>query len=148
MTMELYMCGFNAHHQLIHGRNEDVMQYTRICRSPQLKVRCALWSSTLIEADRVLMHRGFRLQGSDPIIIEGPPARHLKSIFGDTSGVLGALTTDDSLYVHQDKPGATQSLELKRHHFDEDSFIQTQNLAIDYIAIADNGEVCIITSKS
>ena len=143
--MELYMCGFNAHHQLIQNSSGDVFQFKKILRSPHISIRCALWSSIVVESDGDLVHRGFRLSGMGPLTIEGPPTRSIKTIFGDTSGVLGALTTDGSLYLFRDNTAAGQSLELKKHHFSEESFIQSQNLAIDHIAIAENGEVCIIT---
>lgn len=144
--MELYVCGFNAHHQLIRSSRDDFTQFQKACRSPYLQVRCALWSCTVVENDGSLIHNGFRLSGLDPMLIEGPPPRNIKVIFGDTSGVLGALTTDGSLYVYYDEPIVTKGPELKKYHFDEDSFISKQNLAIDHLAIADNGEVCIITS--
>lgn len=99
-----------------------------------------------MDDDGSLVHEGFRMSGLDPTFIEGPPPRNIRTIFGDTSGVLGALTTDGSLYVYHDEPAVTKGPRLKRYRFDEDSFIAKQNLAIDHLAIADNGEVCIITS--
>ena len=142
------MCGFNAHHQLACDSNGDIPRLVKCCRSPNLKVRCALWSSTVIEDDRILMHHGFRITGLDPISIEGPPTRNVKTIFGDTGGVLGALTMDGRLLVYHDNGDAGQGPELKKHYFDEDSFIETQNLAIEHLAITDNGEVCVVTSRS
>ena len=146
--MELHVCGFNAHHQLLPHSNPEICTFQKSYRSPRLRVRCALWSSAVIENDGVLMHRGFRMPGMDPIIIDGPPTRNIKAVFGDTSGVLGALTTDGSLYVYRDEAATNQGPELRKHHFDKESFIQTQHLAIDHLAITENGEVCIITSQS
>ena len=146
------MCGFNTHHQLAHDENshsEEITQFRKVLRSPRLSVRCALWSSTVIESDGILMHRGYRPSGLDPALIDGPPTRNIKSIFGDTSGVLGALATDGSLHLYHD--GSSQGKvcsELKRHRFPEDSFIVRQSLAIEHLAIADNGVVCICTSAS
>jgi len=147
--MELYMCGFNAHNQLPSRKQhqiQDLFQFEKGYRSPQLEVRCALWSSVVIEVDGSFMHHGFRPSSQSPVLIEGPPTRNIKAIFGDTSGVLGTLSTNGSLYKFDSKPGKTP--ELKKHRFNEDSFIIRQNLAIDHLAISDNGEVCICTSTS
>lgn len=147
-NMELCMCGFNAHDQLPSGKqqpNQDIFQFEKAYRSPHVAVLCALWSSTLIEVDGSLMHHGFRPSSQEPVLIEGPPTRNIKTIFGDTSGVLGALTTDGSLHVYHASPGKTP--EFKKHRFDSDSFIVRQNLAIDHLAISVNGEVCICTSR-
>lgn len=143
--MELYICGFNTHHQLVHdeiSHSDEIVQFRRVLRSPRLNVRCALWSSTVIESDGTLIHQGYRSSGLDPTLIDGPPTRNIKSIFGDTSGVLGALATDGSLYLYHD------GSELKRHRFPKDSFIVRQSLALEHLAIADNGVVCICTSAS
>lgn len=144
--MELYVCGFNAHHQLLDSDRDEIVQFEKARRSPQFRVRCALWSCTVVEDDGSLFHSGFRTSGLDPVLIEGPPTRNIKIIFGDTSGVLGALTTDGSLFVIHDDPSVTEGPVLKRYRFEEDSFISKQNLAIAHLAISDNGEVCIITS--
>ena len=84
----------------------------------------------------------------DPIIIDGPRTRNIKTVFGDEGCVLGALTTDGSLYVCCDEPTSNSGPELRKHHFDKESLIQTQQLAIDHLAITESGEVCIITSQS
>ena len=149
--MELYMCGFNGHHQLDHDqdrRNDVITQFSKVLRSPSINMRCALWSSTVIQSDGILLHQGYRPSGLNPTRIDGPPARDIKSIFGDTSGVLGALATDGSLYLYYDGSHRKAGPEFKKHLFPEDSFIIQQSLAIEYLAIADNGEVCICTSQS
>lgn len=143
------MCGFNAHNQVpsnAHHQNQDIFQFEKTYRSPDLSVRCALWSSTVIEIDRSLMHHGFRPSSRSPVLIEGPPTRNIKAIFGDTIGVLGALTTDGSLYIFHSNPNKIP--ELKKHRFGENTFIVRQNLAIDHLAISDNGEVCICTNSA
>ena len=142
------MCGFNAHRQILPQSSNDVLQLERTHRSPDLTVRCALWSAIVIEDDGELNHRGFLSSNMDPTIIEGPPPRNIKCVFGNTSGILGALSTDGSLYVLQHDTAKGKRPEFRKHHFHEESFFRTQNQAIDHIAIADNGEVCIITSKS
>ena len=145
--MELYVCGFNAHHQLTRDSSDDIFYFKKILCSPHINVRCALWSSTVVENDVGLVHGGFCSSGEGPLTIEGPSTRNIKKVFGDTRGVLGALTTDGSLYLFQDKTAAGEGLELKKHHFSDDSFIESQNLAIDHIAITENGKVCIATGK-
>lgn len=147
--MELYLCGFNTHHQLDHDQdqhNDEITLFRKVLRSPRLDVRCALWSSTVIQSDGTLQHKGYRPSGLYPTLIDGPPPRNIKSIFGDTSGVLGALTTGGSLYLYHDGSGGRGGPEFKKHRFPEDSFVAQQNLAIEHLAIADNGEVCICTS--
>lgn len=145
------MCGFNTHHQLDHDRdhhNDEITLFKKVMKSPRLNVRCALWSSTVIQTDGTLLHRGYRPSGLCPTLIDGPPPRNIRSIFGDTSGVLGALTTDGSLYLYHLGSGSRLDPEFKKHRFPEDSFIVQQSLAIEHLAIADNGEVCISTSAS
>ncbi|CAD6568438.1 MAG: hypothetical protein ASARMPREDX12_001411 [Alectoria sarmentosa] len=148
--MELYLCGFNAHHQLEHDQdhhNDEITLFKKVLKSPCLNVWCALWSSTVIESDGTLLHKGYRPSGLCPTLIDGPPSRNIRSIFGDTSGVLGALTTGGSLYLYHNVSGGEGGPEFKKHRFPEDSFIVQQGLAIDHIAIADNGEVCICTNS-
>ena len=149
--MELYMCGFNIHHQLDHDpdhHDDEITQLRKVLRSPRLNVRCALWSSTVIQNDGTLQHRGYRPSGLHPILIDGPPPRNIKSLFGDTSGVLGALATDGSLYLYHDGSDGRVGPEFKKHRFPENSFIVQQSLAIEHLAITDNGEICICTSAS
>ncbi len=91
------MCGFNTHHQLNHDpdhHNDEILKFRKVLRSPRLNVRCALWSSTVIQNDGTLLHQGYRPSGLCPTLIDGPPPRNIKSLFGDTSGVLGALATE------------------------------------------------------
>ena len=149
--MELYVCGFNTHHQLDHDpdhHSDEITKFKKVLRSPQLDVRCALWSSTVIQNDGTLLHQGYRPSGLSPILIDGPPPRNIKSIFGDTSGVLGALATDGSLHLYHDGSHGGGGPEFKKHRFPKGSFVVQQGLAIEHIAIADNGEVCICTSAS
>ena len=149
--MELYICGFNTHHQLDHNQDnhdDEITHFRKVLRSPHLNVRCALWSSTVIQSDGNLLHQGYRSSGISPTLIDGPPPRNITSIFGDTSGVLGALTTDGSLYIYHDGSPGKGGPEFKKHRFPEDSSIVQQSLVIDHLAIADNGVVCICTSAS
>lgn len=149
--MELYMCGFNTHHQLEHDQtnhNDEITQFRKVLMSPHFSVRCALWSSTVIENDGTLRHQGYRQSGLYPMLIDSPPPKTVKSIFGDTTGVLGALAIDGSLYLYQDGSPGKVGPEFKKHRFPEDSFIVQKDLAIEHLAIADNDVVCICTSAS
>ncbi|KAL2050015.1 hypothetical protein ABVK25_009742 [Lepraria finkii] len=149
--MEVYMCGFNTHQQLFdqdRHHNDDVAGFEMVYRSPGIDVRCALWSSTVIDIDGILVHRGFRPSGSGPVVIEGPRPRNIKTIFGDTSGVLGALSRNGSVYLFMDNLYGSKDPGFQKHHFSEDSFIVRQNLSIEHLAIADNGEVCICTNMA
>ena len=143
------MCGFNAHHQLVgpeHHSDEDILKFRRICQSPYLKVRCALWSCTIVENDGVLIHRGFRTSGLSSISIDGPPPRNIKTFFGDVSGMIGALTKDGSVLLFSDDPGQLNDSRLRKYRFDENSFLFQQNLIVEHLTIANNGEVCTCTS--
>lgn len=143
------MCGFNAHHQIHHDQEHhinEITHYRKVVRSPHLDVPCTLWSATVIQSDGTLLHQGYHPAGLYPTPIDGPPPRNLKSIFGDTSGVLGALAKDGSLYLYHDGSRGSVSPEFKKHRFPKCSFIFQQSLAIEHLAIADNGEVCVCTS--
>lgn len=149
--MELYMCGFNAHHQLDHDQsnhNGEITQFRKVLSSPSLAVRCALWSSTVIDHDGTLRHQGYRPSGLSPTMIDDPPSNNIKSIFGDTSGVLGALAIDGSLYLYQDSSQSKVGPGFNQHQFPENSSIVQRNSVIEHLAIADNDVVCICTSAS
>ena len=149
--MELYMCGFNAHYQLVdheYQNNENILKFEKVYESPYIRVRCALWSCTIVEDDGSLVHRGFRTSGLDPVSVDGAPPRNIKTLFGDASGILGALMKGGSIYLFTDDTDESNGWRLRKHRFDADKFLSQQNLIIDHIAIADNGEVCICTSMS
>ena len=151
IIMELYMCGFNAHHQLVgqeHHNNDNILKFENVYQSPYIKVRCALWSCTVVEDDGSLVHRGFRASGLDPVSLDGVPPRNIKTLFGDASGLLGALTKGGSIHLFTEDIDESNGWRLRKHRFDADNFLSRQNLIIEHIAIADNGEVCICTSMS
>ena len=144
------MCGFNAHYQLVdqeYQNNENILEFKNVYQSPYIRVRCALWSCTVLEDDGSLVHRGFRTSGLDPVSIGGAPPRNIKTLFGDASGILGALTKGGSIHLFTDDVDQSNGWRLRKHRFDTDNFLSRQNLIIDHIAIADNGEVCICTSR-
>ena len=143
------MCGFNAHYQLVdqeYQSNGNILRFEKVYASSYIKVRCALWSCTVVEDDGSLIHRGFRTSGLDPVSVDGAPPRNIKTLFGDASGVLGALTKGGSIYLFTDDIDGSNGRRLRKHRFDADNFLSRQNLFIDHLAIADNGEVCICTS--
>ena len=145
------MCGFNAHYQLVdheHQNNENILKFEKVYESSYIRVCCALWSCTVLKDDGSLVHRGFRTSGLDPISVDGAPPRNIKTLFGDASGMLGALTKGGSIYLFTDDTDESNGWRLRKHRFDADNFLSRQDLIIDHIAIADNGEVCICTSMS
>ena len=148
--MELYMCGFNAHQQLVDQeyQHENILNFKKVYQSPYIRVRCVLWSCTVVEDDGSLVHRGFRASGLDPVSIDGAPPRNIKTLFGDVSGIIGALTKNGSIHLFADDIDQSDGWRLRKHRFDADNFLSRQNLIIDHIGIADNGEVCICTSWS
>ena len=124
------MCGFNTHHQLDHDQdlhNDEITKFRKVLRSPRISVRCALWSSTVVESDGTFLHQGYHPLGLNSTLIDGPPPRNIKSIFGDTSGVLGALSTDGTLYLYHYGSHGRDSPEFKKHRFTENSFIVQQS---------------------
>lgn len=152
--MELYACGFNAHQQLIRKSehdHDDLLRFERILKAPNINVRCVLWGATIIESenDSSLIHRGFRASGTNPVAINGPPSKNIKSLFGDTIGLLGGLGTDGSLYLFvDDTENVGRGPELKKHDFSDGNSIRKRGLAIEHLAISGGGEVCVCISTS
>ncbi len=146
--MALYACGFNPHGQLLPNSSgeppQDLYTLIKIAEGDSIRVRCAFWSSTVLEIDGVLIYRGshaFKL--SVCCEIEGPPASDIKSFFGDASGVLGALTNGGvilTLHAH------SKGLVLNKHP--HCTFLYLRGLVVDHIAIAGNDQVCLATHKS
>ena len=152
--MELYAAGFNVHRQLLPDggdppANDILRSFSRVLRtdSPRVKIWAALWSATVIEVDGQLMHWGYnQLFGSnEPTNIEleqGISLGDLKHVFGDLSGVLGALSTDGRMLTMQDE--GSRSV-LKTCRWSEDAFCAHEGMKIQHIAVADSDEVCICT---
>ena len=147
--MELYASGFNSHGQLRPNSKtlspDDLLTFQKIAEGSTIRVRCALWSATVIEVDDRLLFRGFHQTGIIDSTISGLAVSNIKSVFGDTSGVLGALTNDGEIWRFVLRAGI---LMFVKHEFPSKCFLVQHGLCIDHFAIADNGQVCISTRWS
>ena len=139
--MKIYACGFNAHNQLsfepLNNRHEDIDRFVCIHTASHVNLLCALWSSTVLEVDGELVLRGLQHTAINEGVIRGIDARDVSMLYGDHTGVLGALTKDGSVWglvADQD------SLRMVPE--------QKMQAPIQHIAIAGNGEVCICRHKS
>lgn len=144
--MTLYACGFNAHGQLLpssSGQNpENLHTLQKIAEGDQIRVCCALWSATVLEIDGALIFRGYHRSQLQNCEIEGPPASDFTTIFGDTSGVLGAVTRDGGFWTLCSQSSLP---EFKKHV--QNTFLDSENLVLDHIAIAGNEQVCMAAHK-
>lgn len=144
--MELYASGFNSHGQLRPNPRklspDDLLTFQKIAEGGTIRVLCALWSATVIEVDGRLLFRGFDESGMLDSFISGLAANQIKSVFGDTSGILGALTQEGEIWRFVSRAG---SLVFVRHEFSAGCFLVRRALCVDHLAIADNGQVCIST---
>lgn len=188
--MELYASGFNAHGQLLPSCSpHDLHSFQKIASGTTIRVRCATWSATVLEIDDVLELRGSQSHGDQAggcgkdedlpgggqernhnttvAVIRGLPADRIKTIVGDASGVLCALTMEGELWLldemHQMQGKAPEltkatdgsialSLSWVRHVVDFGAFEagfparedgEERKIVIDQIAVAGNDRVCI-----
>lgn len=173
--MELYASGFNAHGQLLPAHSpHDLLAFRRIASGTStIRVRCATWSATVLEIDGVLELRGYlpgegrdeadeRGGKSKVAVLRGLPADGIKTIVGDASGVLGALTTEGEIWVLDGRGGrddrevggpngsTARSLSWVRHDLDLGALQASAGfpareggeMVIDQIAVAGNDRVC------
>ncbi|MCJ1305161.1 hypothetical protein MMC08_007975 [Hypocenomyce scalaris] len=137
--MDIYACGFNAHNQLnfdsLHKRSDDIDQFERICRGRNVRLLCALWSSTALEVNGELVLRGSQHTSTNRGLIQGLGAGDISRLYGDHTGVLGAVAKDGSIWTLTDNHHSL-SLVKERHHHKAQAFVEA-------IAIAGNGKVCI-----
>ena len=142
--MEVYACGFNSHSQLSSSPKHDCLRrFTKIAEGKTIRIRCAVWCATVIEIDDTLLFQGFHESGVRQGLISGLPPSRIKSVFGDTSGILGALTVDGEIWKLV--PAAATSFAFIKYLFPPDSFVRAQHLFIDDLAMAGNDQVCIST---
>lgn len=190
--MELYGSGFNAHGQLLPScSTHDLHSFQKIASGTTIRVRCATWSATVLEIDGVLELRGSQSHndqaggcGKDKdlpadghernhnktvAVIRGLPADRIKTIVGDASGILCALTMEGELWLLDEMdqmegkaPELTKatdgsiawSLSWVRHDVDFGTFEamggfpakekrEDRKIVIDQIALAGNDRVCI-----
>lgn len=174
--MELYASGFNAHGQLLPSHSPpDLLAFRRIASGAStIRVRCATWSATVLEIDGVLELRGcLPGEGRDEVderggkskvaVLRGLPADEIKTIVGDGSGVLGALTTEGEIWVLDGRGGRddrelggpdgsmARLLSWVQHDLDLSALQASAGfpareggeMVIDQIAVAGNDRVCI-----
>ena len=157
--MQLYSTGFNAHHQLNpHNPQPDstISTFQLVIDSPSsprdnIKIHAALWSVTVLEINSQLYHYGYNgRDNSTPVPITGQDARNVKTIFGDVSGVLGAVGRDGIVYVFQsngeeERGQEGNGLVFRPHAWPESSFVVKMELGVEFVVVADNEEVCLCT---
>ncbi|KAL9636997.1 MAG: hypothetical protein Q9164_002485 [Protoblastenia rupestris] len=146
--MELYTTGFNAHNQLLPTSLSDSSIITTFhpLASPfatrNIKIWCTLWSATVISHDDQLTHYGFRKTGTTPSIITGLEVQELKSVFGDVSGVLGAVGRDGALYVFSEEG---KGCVFRPWEGKEGSLFWRDGVRVEFVAVAESEEVCLTT---
>lgn len=141
--MKVYACGFNAHNQLgfepLQIRLDDIDQFVCIYKARHVKLQCALWSSTVLEVDGELVLRGSQHTAINEGLIR-LGACQVSRLYGDHTGVLGALAKDGSIWSLKANQDSLQMVPERGH--------QIAKAAIQHIAIAGNGEVCICRRTS
>ena len=156
--MELYATGFNAHSQLrpqktgapvaaAASASEDLASFSPVLHavSAPCKIWVALWSATVVEAEGELLHWGFNRfsQSNEPRNIEfgqGISLGSLKQVFGDISGVLGALSTEGDLFILKSQDAG---MAFRRYEWDQGAFCKLNDLKIEHVGVAGSDEVCI-----
>ncbi|KAI4268217.1 MAG: hypothetical protein L6R38_007922 [Xanthoria sp. 2 TBL-2021] len=150
--------GFNLHGQLepgVSNKNGSLYHFTQIqkldlvdCDKDKV-IRCALWSTTILNTGRLLVHRG--ISGTDPdqihldglIDLKGRPK--LGVFFGDVSGVKGFLDhSSGDLYILQDD--GKNDASFVKHCFQANDFLPRTGRQVSHIAIAGNMQVCVTTN--
>ncbi|KAI4269430.1 MAG: hypothetical protein LQ337_007282 [Flavoplaca oasis] len=144
--------GFNLHSQLKPWGAGNLHHFTQIQTLHHVEfgkdrvIAYALWSATIINTGRLLVHRG--ISGTNPdqihfdelIDTEGKPKRGV--FFGDVSGVRGFLDDEaGDLYILQG--GGNNDARFIKHAFPADAFLSREGKKIVGIAIAGNMNVCI-----
>lgn len=143
--MELYACGFNAHAQLSLSTStedspKDIYTLRKILTGNSIRLLFAGWSTTVVEVDGTLRsNRG---------VIKLPTgclAQDINSVFGDHTGILGALTFGGDLLVHKlSEDGEELNLASSSPASIPDDAIPR----IARLTVSGIGEVCISPSTS
>lgn len=145
--MELYAAGFNGHSQLLPAPSPptDLLTFQKIASGTTIRVLCAVFCATVLETDDLIRFRGFHDSGITDAVISGLPAREIRSVFGDTSGVLGALTMTGEFWRLGEREGG---LGFVREEVPLVEWLAREGVVIDRIAVADNDQVCLSTRSS
>ena len=140
-NMELHTCGFNSHKQLLpKSANEDLLGFCQNFKGNYVRVLGSFWSSTVLQTEDRILHLGCRPSGScKPCYILGLDASKIVSLFGDTSGALGAITTEGSLYGVEEGQEGERGLE----------FVKVEAASsVKHLAIQENGQVCVCSKSA
>ena len=142
--MKIYACGFNAHNQLsfesVDNHADDIFHFSCIYTANHASLLCALWSSTVLEVDGEMVLRGSQYTAVNGGLIRGLNSCDVSTLYGDHTGVLGALAKDGSVWILKPDQNSLQMVPL-RHH-------QQAQASVQHIAIAGNGEVCVCKRTS
>jgi len=151
--MELYACGLNAHQQLCtNSENEsepsqNLYEFQKVEDCKTVRIFCALWCATILEIDDRLVFRGFHTSGLTNCSISGPgpgESHGIRSVFGDLSGVIGAIA-DDGLLLELGRtyPQADNLIFRRRRT----AWLHQRGNVVDHVSIARNGQIAVVTRK-
>ncbi|KAL9100207.1 MAG: hypothetical protein Q9163_004390 [Psora crenata] len=146
--MELYATGFNEHQQLISHNVDDhgditTFQHVHSVPTGRIKVWAALWSATVIESQGQLWHYGCSGSRTMTTSIKGLEVEDVRSVFGDLSGLLGAVGKDGSLYVFYPDPRESMVVRpvFRRHKWLGGKGFAKQGWKLEHVAVADSDDI-------
>ena len=149
--MELFACGLNAHQQLSsYSINQDrssqiLYNIKKVATGADINIYCTLWCATIIEIDKQLVFRGYHLSGLTECLIVWPSSQRshgLNSVFGNLSGVVGALAIDGELLELVRNDERPDEMLFRRRSL---SWLQQDGNVIDRVSIAGNGVTAVVT---
>lgn len=100
VRMDMYVAGFNPHGQLSsHSKKEILSPFEHSWEHGGFRLVCSFWSVTVFEKnDRFHLFGYVSEETWRPTVISKLPVSKTAKIFGDISGVRGALDKDGYLY--------------------------------------------------
>ena len=142
--MELYACGFNAHGQLNFSNSskdspQDIYLFQKILTGKSIRLLFAGWSTTVVEVDGTL-----RSNKGVIVLPTGCSSQDISSVFGDHTGVCGALTVAGDLLIYQEGGGG-EELALASS---TSSSLGNETRRISHLSISGIGKLCISASSS
>jgi len=143
--MELYACGFNAHGQLNFSTStddspKDFYKLRRILTGTSIRLLVAGWSTTVVEVDGTLRSNRGVIK-----LPTGCSTQDISSVFGDHTGILGALTLNGALLVHRDSEDG-EELNLASSLPSSSPYNAIPRIA--HLAVSGIGVICISPSTS
>ena len=135
------MCGFNSHKQLLpDSANQDLLGFCQSFKGNDVRVLGSFWCSSILQIEDRILHLGCRPSGScKPCHIVGLDASNIVSLFGDTSGALGAITTEGILYTVEESQEGERDLEFVR--------LEVAS-SVKHLAMQENGQVCVCSASA